>query len=151
MKICKSVSLFLVSLLSLFGCTDEKKIIYHFSGEEWNFGYISKDNKCSFTMDNACVTFEFVFSDVSWGKKITINGVTITDIFINNVVANDNEVYCDQNYSEIYYSFSENYNIVSFKVVNYNYELKYSVSVDEAPLYGQPLRIAILFNAEQSS
>ena len=92
MKICKSVSLFLVSLLSLFGCTDEKKIIYHFSGEEWNF-----NNKCSSTMDNVCVTFEFAFSDVSWGKKITIDGVTITDIFINNVVANDNEIYCDQN------------------------------------------------------
>ena len=151
MKICKSVSLFFVSLLSLFGCTDEKKNIYHFSGEEWNFGYINKDNKCSFTMDNACVTFEFVFSDVSWGKRITIDGVTITDIFINNVVVNDNEIYCDQNYSEIYYSFSENHNIVSFKVVNYNYELKYSVSVDEAPSYGQPLRIAILFNTEQSS
>ena len=148
-KMChpKKAVLALALSLALPGCSSEfDTMVYHLPGEEWDFGWVVKDNKCAFEMDNDLVTFTFVFSEEAMSERITIDGVTITDVLINGGV--EDYVYCYTGYAEIDHLFKESRNTISFRIVDYDDELEYWVSVDEAPLYGQPVRIAILFETK---
>ena len=146
MRYPRKAALALTLSFALLSCSHKSTMVYHLPGEEWEFGWLVDNNKCGFEMDNDLVTFTFVFSEEAMSERITIDGVTITDVLINGGV--EDYVYCYTGTASIYHLFKESHNTVSFRIVDYDDELEYWVSVDEAPLYGQPVRIAILFETK---
>ena len=147
MRYPRKAVLALALSLVLPGCSSEfDTMVYHLPGEEWEFGWLVDNNKCGFEMDNDLVTFTFVFSEEAMSERITIDGVTITDVLINGEV--EDYVYCYTGYAEIDHLFKESRNTVSFRIVDYDDELEYSVCVEERPQYGQPIAIPILFETK---
>lgn len=146
MRYPRKAVLALTLSFALLSCSHKSTMVYHLPGEEWEFGWLVDNNKCGFAMENDLVTFTFVLSEDAMSESITITGVTITDVLINGGV--EDYVYCYTGTASIYHLFKESRNTISFRIVDYDDELEYWVSVDEAPLYGQPVRIAILFETK---
>ena len=146
MRYPRKAALALTLSFALLSCSHKSTMVYHLPGEEWDFGWVVKDNKCAFAMENDLVTFTFVLSEDAMSESITITGVTITDVLINGGV--EDYVYCYTGTASIYHLFKESRNTVSFRIVDYDDELEYSVCVEERPQYGQPIAIPILFETK---
>ena len=123
MRYPRKAALALTLSFALLSCSHKSTMVYHLPGEEW-----------------------VVLSEDAMSESITITGVTITDVLINGGV--EDYVYCYIGYAEIDHLFKESRNTVSFRIVDYDDELEYSVCVEERPQYGQPIAIPILFETK---